>query len=222
MGQAASSHGLQFTRDGFAIQKRFATPFVVAPVHEPDALNQDLTAVIMSRAAQQAGVVVSNVGGWQSEADFEAWSGAPGLALLAAAQDLANTVTAIEVDGQLRAGGPQWQVNAWANINRPGDSNHSHHHPAAFWSGVYWVDDGQDAEDRRGGEFEMHDPRGVLPSFYAPRLRYAVKGALSAGGEDFFTPRTGLMALFPSWLVHSVRPHGGPRSRISVAFNLSV
>jgi len=30
------------------------------------------------------------------------------------------------------------------------------------------------------------------------------------------------LALFPAWLVHGVRPHGGPRGRISVALNLSV
>jgi len=68
----------------------------------------------------------------------------------------------------------------------------------------------------------MHDPRGVLPAFYAPGLRYALAGCLSAGGQDFFTPRAGVLALFPSWLVHAVRPYTGAGERISIAFNLSV
>ena len=73
-----------------------------------------------------------------------------------------------------------------------------------------------------GGEFEMQDPRGVLPAFYAPRLKYWIPGCLSAGGQDFFEPRTGTLALFPAWLVHAVRPYGGAGQRISIAFNLSV
>ena len=30
----------------------------------------------------------------------------------------------------------------WANINRKGEGNAFHSHPGAFWSGVYYVDDG--------------------------------------------------------------------------------
>ena len=214
---------LSFNAKTFDLQNRFPTPFIVAPVNEAQALNAALKPVIIEHAARNPGVTRSNHGGWQSEADFADWSGAPGQALLSAARGLADSFTAVDTTEGLQHGGPVWQVNAWANLNGAGHGNHAHHHPAAFWSGVYWVDAGDDDDGQpRGGEFEMHDPRGVLPAFYAPRLRYRIPGCLSAGGQDFFQPQSGVMVLFPAWLVHAVRPYSGRRKRISIAFNLSV
>jgi len=205
------------------IQRRFATPLLVMAVSNASALNDELRGVILGRAAVDPGVQRSNNGGWQSDGDFADWSGAAGEALLATAQAAANSATAVQTDEGLLYGAPEWKVNAWANINRAGHGNRAHHHPAAFWSGVYWVDAGGGEDgSARGGEFEMHDPRGILPAFYAPRLRYAVEGCLSAGGQDFFMPSSGVMVLFPAWLVHAVRPYAGDGVRISVAFNLSV
>ena len=52
----------------------------------------------------------------------------------------------------------------------------------------------------------------------APDLRFR-----SAGGEQIVKtrPTTGMLILFPSWLVHSVTPWQGTGLRISVAINLS-
>ena len=205
------------------IQRRFATPFLVTAIGNAETMNAELRRVILARAATDPGVKRSNNGGWQSDDAFADWSGSAGETLLAIARGVANTVTALQTDDGLRQGGPDWKANAWANVNRAGDGNYAHHHPAAFWSGVYWVDVGAGKDgETAGGEFEMHDPRGILPSFYAPRLRYAIPGCLSAGGQDFFTPSSGVMVLFPAWLVHAVRPYTGDGVRISVAFNLSV
>jgi len=215
---------LSFSKDQFETQFRFATPFVIAPLNDPEALNEALKTTIIAHAVSNPSAQVSNHGGWQSETDFADWSGPAGKALLDIARKLADGLTAVQTPEGLVAGAPAWKVNAWANVNRDGHGNHPHHHPAAFWSGVYWVDVGgaEDDGEPHGGEFEMHDPRGVLPAFYAPRLRYALTGCLSAGGQDFFTPRAGVLALFPSWLVHGVRPYTGGGERISIAFNLSV
>jgi uncharacterized protein (TIGR02466 family) len=214
---------LSFNARSLELLTKFATPFIVAPLNAPERLNQALRQVILEHASRDPGVALSNHGGWQSHADFADWSGPAGEALLVAARGLADSFTAIATTEGPHIGGPVWTVNAWANVNGAGHGNHAHHHPAAFWSGVYWVDAGEAAEgEPRGGELEMHDPRGVLPAFYAPRLRYWVPGCLSAGGQDFFEPRAGVMALFPAWLVHAVRPYAGPGLRISIAFNLSV
>lgn len=214
---------LTFSAEAFEIQRLFSTPFLVAPVNDFEPLNEALTRTILQRAALTPGVARSNAGGWQSGDDFQVWGGQEGAALLEAGRRLADSVTAIDGEGGLAGGGPEWRINAWANLNMNGHANHAHHHPASFWSGVYWVDAGEDDEvEDYGGEFEMHDPRGILPAFYAPRLKYAVPGCLSAGHTDFFFPRTGTMVLFPSWLVHAVRPYTGRRRRISIAFNLSV
>lgn len=220
---AAEAPSLQFVAADFEIRTLFPTPLIIAPVHDHAAIDGALKTIILARAATTPSVALSNCGGWQSGDDVADWGGLPMRLLLEAARRLADSLSALETPEGLLPGGPQWRMNAWANVNGPGDFNHSHHHPAAYWSGVYWVDAGEAREtDNAGGELELSDPRGILPAFYAPRLRMAIKDCLSAGGQDFFTPRTGTMVMFPAWLRHAVRPYRGDRQRISVAFNLSV
>jgi len=214
---------LSFSAQGFRVRHLFATPMLVAPLNDAPSLNRALRRAILARAGASDGVERSNRGGWQSSDDFWAWSGPAGEALLQAAMGLVNGVTELRgADGAPRAGRPAWRCNAWANINGQGHANHPHHHPGAFWSGVYWVDSGDGPGDGRGGELELHDPRGILPGFFAPQLRVAIPGCLSAGLTDYAAAETGTMVLFPSWLVHAVREYRGIRPRISVAFNFSV
>jgi uncharacterized protein (TIGR02466 family) len=205
--------------DGFEVRSLFPTPFIYAPVRAPEALNAALGEVILARALQVEGVALSNAGGWQSADDFGEWSGEPGARLLELGRRLADGVTGMMQGGQFMQGAPEWKINAWANINRAGDANTVHHHPGAFWSGVYWVAADPDGE---GGQLEARDPRGVLPTLYAPQLRFALPGFLAAGDADFIAPKAGVMALFPAWLQHAVRPHASEHPRISVAFNLCV
>lgn len=213
---------VSFARGSLDVQQRFATPLIVVQVNEAEALKAELSDLILRRAAEDAGVHRSKEGGWQSDADFETWGGSSVTALLDSAKALASHFTGLDDGGGVAQVTMDWRMNAWANVNDPGHSNRPHHHPAAFWSGVYWIDDGGDPDLDPSGEFVMSDPRGVLPAFYAPRLRYMTPGGLSAGREDFIEPRTGTMVLFPSWLIHAVRPYRGRRKRLSIAFNLSV
>jgi len=114
-------------------------------------------------------------------------------------------------------------VQAWANVNGPGDANICHYHPGSFWSGTYYVDDGGCADDPSlGGEFEMIDPRGPGPGMYAPGLKFAGEDGASVGSGETIRPRPGLLFLFPSWLFHQVRPYRGRDLRISIAFNLGL
>ena len=100
-----------------------------------------------------------------------------------------------------------WKSNAWANVNRKGHGNEFHTHPGAYWSGTYYVDDGDIAADHElGGAFEMQDPRGVAPAMYAPLLGFAIPGGQSAGASELIYPASGQFILFPSWLQHGVRP----------------
>ena len=209
---------LTFRKAGFEIRSTFATPVVLAAVEQAAALNAALRPVILDRAAASAGVVRSNLGGWQSTDDLAAWSGAAGAQLVKAAVTLADSMTALQGEAGLARVSVNWKVNAWANVNSDGHGNAAHHHPGCFWSCVYWVQAGAAGD---GGEFEIQDPRGILPGFIAPDLRYALPGCLSAGGSDFIVPAAGTLLLFPSWLVHAVRPFRGTQPRISVAINLA-
>jgi uncharacterized protein (TIGR02466 family) len=111
----------------------------------------------------------------------------------------------------------------WANVNRSGHGNEFHSHPGGYWSGVYYVDDGGIADDPSlGGELEFMDPRGPMPAIYAPHLAAAMPGGLKAGANEPVIPKAGRLVMFPSWLLHQVRPYRGTAERISIAFNLTV
>jgi hypothetical protein len=66
------------------------------------------------------------------------------------------------------------------------------------------------------------DPRGLTPAMYAPELAPALSGCQTMGGSEVIAPATGMMLLFPAWLMHGVRPYHGDRPRISVAFNFAL
>lgn len=198
----------------------FPTPLITAALADAARLNAELRAAILARRASHPGTQHSNLGGWQSTWDFAEWGGAPAAAVLAQARELADRLTC---DRQGRPARVAWRLNAWANVNGPGHGNEFHTHPGSFWSGTYYVDDGGvGADPSLGGEFEFQDPRGVAPAMYAPHLAFNMPGGLACGASETFTPRAGLMLLFPAWLSHAVRPYRGAGLRISIAFNLSV
>ena len=133
----------------------FATPLVVHDVPDAAALNVDLRRVIEEREKSHPGKQASNEGGWQSTWDMERWGGVPALKLLAIARNVANRVT-IDRSGNA-GGGPHpgvfavtWRANMWANINRSGHANELHSHPGAYWSCVYFFDDGHRSQSRTG------------------------------------------------------------------------
>jgi uncharacterized protein (TIGR02466 family) len=200
----------------------FPTPLISARIEGHGALNTALTGTILTRETVEKGVSVSNQGGWHS-LEFQSWCGAEGEAVLAAARDLVDRMTVMEAGDGFAAARVNWVTTAWANINRAGDLNKPHAHGGAFWSGVYWVDDGGAADDPGvGGLLQFSDPRGVLPLMAAPHLRFALDDCLSDGAARLVQPQAGTLMLFPSWLVHEVTPYRGKKPRISVAFNFAL
>jgi uncharacterized protein (TIGR02466 family) len=208
--------------DTLDIRSLFPTPVAIAALSDHAALNRDLVQRIQARAKTHPSVQRSNHGGWQSDTDFQSWAGPAGDAVLVAARQLANKVTAVNGPAGLNRTEIPWRINAWANLNRIGDGNEMHTHAGSYWSGAYYVDDGTSATAPAGGEFEILDPRGVAPLMYAPQLKIAIKSCLTAGLSEYLTPRTGQLYLFPAWLFHGVRPYRGVGMRISIAFNLCV
>jgi hypothetical protein len=206
----------------------FSTPLIVIEVPDAAALNVDLRRVIEEREKSHPSTHHSNLGGWQSSWDMDRWGGAPAVKLLAIARNLANRVT---MDRKGNTGtGPYpgyfavtWGANMWANVNRSGHGNEVHSHPGAYWSVVYYVDDGGIAADPSlGGALEFIDPRGALPAMNAPHLGCAMPGGLSAGATERVQPKSGRLVMFPSWMMHQVRPYHGKDERISIAINLTV
>ncbi len=202
------------------VQGLFATPVAAIMLPDHKERNAALEKVILSRRETHPGVEASNNGGWHSTRDFAEWGGPHGRLLLATAS---SAVTQLTRDRNGHPVRPKWIVEAWANVNQAHSSNACHYHPGSFWSASYYVSDGGCLADPEiGGEFEMMDPRGPAPMMHAPMLKFAGEGGLSAGSAETIQPRPGLLFIFPSFLLHAVRPYRGDALRISVAMNFGV
>jgi hypothetical protein len=68
------------------LRSYFATLVVVATLPDAAELNAKLRRIILERERQDQGVQHSNLGGWQSSWDFEAWGDPPAKRVLDAAR----------------------------------------------------------------------------------------------------------------------------------------
>ncbi len=205
------------------VKSLFPTPLIVTEIEAASPLIASLRATILARSTSDAGSSRSNEGGWQSNDDLLDWTGEDGTNLFAGIRSILDSSTATLDQGALKKQPLDWKFQAWANINRLGHGNAVHFHPASYWSGSFYVDDGGIAGGQDlGGAIEFKDPRGAAPLMYAPGVKMTFDGCLSAGLSERIYPKTGQLLLFPSWLAHSVMPYGGSGTRISIAFNCSL
>ncbi len=191
----------------------YPTPILQRQCDDAPAVNAALRDAILERAEPAKGAAKSNVGGWHSDTDLFDWPVPEvrvllGWAAKATKSMMAATTRVDGVTGDLDAWG-------WANVLYAGGYNLPHVHGDAMWSGVYYVDIGEeDPADPLAGTLELLDPRGGIEALKIP-------GQPFSGGYRV-RPRDGLLVLFPSWLQHFVRPYRGARPRISCAFNLRI
>ena len=191
----------------------WGTPILIIDLPNHDALNAELKTLVLEKKKTTPGIHKSNFGGWHSGDDLLTWP-APAV----------KTLREWIIEGFRRAtkrtGGDQsyegrLQITCWANVNGPGHSNDIHNHPQCAWSGVYYVDAGMPKPDEeKSGFLHFLDPRAGAGMVEDPFGRF--------GKGREFKPRSGQMILFPSWLLHGVRPYRGEGERISIAFNISL
>lgn len=108
--------------------------------------------------------------------------------------------------------------DCWFHVTRRGGFFGIHNHPNASWSGVYCVDPGQHDAGRTDS--------GLL-SFINPMITSAMH--MDAGVSGMRLPyayqvasialQPGQLVLFPSWVLHDVKPFEGQGERITIAFN---
>ena len=211
----------QLQQDPLQAASLFETPLIVDTIPGHGDLNRQLKELILARREVDAGLQVSNVGGWHSDTRMLDWGGAPALTLLdriIAAVD--HFTVDVRGDGASRY---RWFPEMWANVSPPGAANQYHAHPGAFWSAVYYVDDGYagSTDHALGGELILLDPRMPGVAMNTPDLRFRRPGQRPQQVESRLRPASGRIVIFPSWLSHAVRPYKGDGLRISIAVNLS-
>ena len=109
-------------------------------------------------------------------------------------------------------------ADSWFHVTRRGGFFALHNHPMASWSGVYCVDPGRHDADK---------PDSGLLCFMNPAITAAM--FLDAGNANIRGPYSynirhvrlepGQLVLFPSWVLHDVKPYEGEGERITIAFN---
>jgi hypothetical protein len=108
--------------------------------------------------------------------------------------------------------------DCWFHVTRRGGFFALHNHPNASWSGVYCVDPGKNDPGKNAS--------GVL-SFVNPMIMNAMH--MDAGVAKMQLPygyqvanvslEAGQLVMFPSWVLHDVKPFEGEGERITIAFN---
>lgn len=175
-------------------------------------VNTALEPLVMEKMKENAGKVRSNIGGWHSDEDLMNW---PSPAINTFKSWIGRAIRELhKVTAQGRVPPKRLHIAAWANVNKPGDSNNAHEHGNHSWSGAYYIKTGAaEGQPAKTGHLELFDPRAG-----AGRLSV---GMSAMGSARLIAPEPGLMIVFPSWLLHAVRPHAEPNLRISIAFNVA-
>jgi uncharacterized protein (TIGR02466 family) len=189
----------------------FASPLLTHVWADGPELNVPLRDTILEHARSHAGKELTNFGGWHSEPGILKFCGSAGERLTRHMHAMIEEATSRLYAEFARPPQPMsWILSAWANVNRRGDFNQMHTHPGATWSGVYYVDRGEENADA-GTPIELCDPSPARTNIFFPEL---------SASNVVFKPEPGLMILFPSYVPHAVPPHRGDRPRISIAFNV--
>lgn len=112
-----------------------------------------------------------------------------------------------------------WQIHAWANINRAGDYHDPHNHPHAYLSGTYYLKmPGEGAKKR-----QRSDVRPNAITFYDPRTGFnmsSIRNDPYVDPELTVLPKPGLLMMWPAALMHFVHPNLSDETRISLSFNI--
>lgn len=107
---------------------------------------------------------------------------------------------------------------SWYHITTKGGYFGIHNHPMAAWSGVYCVQAGDKVEGSPdSGCLNIVSPHIGTTSFIDKSCS-SLKGQFSRGNR-LINLEEGQLVIFPSWLLHEVKPYLGDKERITVAFN---
>jgi uncharacterized protein (TIGR02466 family) len=191
----------------------FASPLRGFEVLDAQPLNAELLVEIEAWRTSESGVKISNELGWHSRNDLFV---RPEPAFRKIAQYITNAPLAV-----VRATSPKFDLTVhdiegegWVNVNGKGAFNTPHAHGNYLWSGAYYVDT-PEVSSPRSGLIEFIDPRRgasggseLTPPSFSPKFQ--VK------------PRSGLLIIFPSYLLHWVYPNQEEASRVSLAFNAKI
>ena len=155
------------------------------------------------------GVNFSNVGGWQSQPNYNTYDN---ILLSTISETLMpyfkNNV--LDMSKEIKYEG------LWMNINKKGNHNATHDHPGCHIAGVFWINSPPGC-----GNLEMQSPNsfnmGTEMMMYTEEFQKKSNAYPIYG----FPPTEGSILLFPPCINHRVTVNESDGERVSSAFNLS-
>lgn len=190
------------------LESIFPTPVFSYVLPDARDLNAQLREIILEKETAVSSVTRSNLGGWQSDTDLFGWN-MPAISDLQYFLGHAVNIATLRVTGQPNLKF-RMKLYGWGTVNRSGHYNSVHVHPLATWSGVYYVDPGDDPADTPGGLLEFVHPVAASTMTFFPNVLPSAR---------VVQPKEGMLILFPSYLQHGVRMYNGKRPRIAIPFN---
>jgi uncharacterized protein (TIGR02466 family) len=108
--------------------------------------------------------------------------------------------------------------NSWFHVTRRGGFFGVHNHPNASWSGVYCVDPGRhDPGAKDSGRLTFVNPMITCAMHLDVGIaRMQLPYGFQTAG---FSLEAGQLVIFPSWVLHDVKPFEGEGERVTIAFN---
>jgi uncharacterized protein (TIGR02466 family) len=171
----------------------------------------------------EAGRVLSNRGGWQSNdlnLDEIKKNETVTLLIKNIVIELNNFAKELQLDVKICLS------NVWINISNNGAYNKSHIHPMSLFSGVYYI-----KTPLNSGTIEFENPVAPLMLSYLNYWHIGCNDSLDSRlNKDspispinmHIQPKPNNILIFPAWLSHQVNVNMSSEDRISIAFNACV
>jgi uncharacterized protein (TIGR02466 family) len=106
-------------------------------------------------------------------------------------------------------------TDSWIAKTQCNESHHNHFHPHSIISGVLYLQSYSDS-----GNINFHHKSSLKNYFH---LNYSIKNYNVFNSDKWsYSPKTGEILLFPSWLSHSVDENKNSLPRIILGFNTFV
>ena len=184
----------------------FPVPIHQFDVNGFDEIKNDLIDYAYDlKNKEPEGVLISNQGGWQSS-DFSVNNEDDILHYF-----IINCLAGFPViDESFNI-----KVDAWININKPGDYNIKHNHPGVDLAGVLWIKCPEDC-----GVIVFDSPTGFQSHNEINSYNDNFKNQNNLFHSYQFDPTEGKILIFPAHLNHHVKENKSKEDRISVSFNI--
>ena len=135
------------------IRSLFATPVTIHFLPIAAEVNAELKPLILEKT--QSNGTSARGQGWCSAPDFASWGGNHAETLFRVVRDLANGLTSTRTGGRLTL---EWEIAASAAMRQKGEYQELAARPGAFWSGIYYVDDGYAKSDDESWAANANSP----------------------------------------------------------------